>query len=411
MSIIKPFAAIKPHPEYFARMIAPPYDVVSRIEAATLAQNNPLSFLHITKPEIDLPYSVAETDPLVYIKGMENLQHLQNQGYLYQDHAPHYYIYRLSSSFHQQTGLVAAVSVEAYNNTRIRKHELTREDKERDRIQHLLTLNAAMSPVLLTYRHQDTIDQLLAKYVTQAPEYRTTTADEITHEVWTIHEPGIIEQLTQAFEAVNYFYIADGHHRSAAAAAVAEIRKTTLPHVTGNHDYFLAGLFPDNQLQILGYHRLLTDLNGLSAEAFIKKIQQQFVVQPQEQAIAPQHKGQFGLYCNKKWYLIDVRATLKPANNIIASLDVSILQEKILQPLLGIDNPRTNKRLNFMGGDHGLNKLQACVDRGEMAACFVLHPVSIQDLFTVSDDAQIMPPKSTWFTPKLADGFFSLSLL
>ncbi len=400
MSLIRPFAALRPKSEYAADVIAPPYDVLNTEEARLRAAGKPWSFLHISKPEIDLP---PETDPhsdAVYAKGTENLQKMLTAGILKQDDQEHYYLYRLIMGQHQQIGLVAVANVEDYNRNRIRKHELTRPEKEDDRVHHMEALNAQTGPVFLSYKQNPVINTLVETVIQQPPEVNLTADDGIQHSLWVVDNPKDIESITQTFEAMPCIYIADGHHRSAAASRVAKKRDATSPAA-----YFLTVIFPDDQMQILDYNRVVKDLNGLSPADFLTRVTQNFDVTSSETAAKPQKSGTFGMYLDGHWYYLQCKTI--SSDDPVTGLDVSVLTSELLDPILGIRNLRRDTRIDFVGGMRGLGELEKRVNSGEMAVAFALYPITMPALMAVADAGKQMPPKTTWFEPKLADGLVS----
>lgn len=408
MPLIRPFAGLRPLPEYAAQVIAPPYDVLSSEEARQRAQNKPDSFLHISKPEIDLDSNISVYDPRVYAKGAQNLQHLIAQQRLQQDTQPYYYLYRLIMGEHQQTGIVAVANVADYDSNRIRKHEFTRPDKEDDRVRHIDTLNAQTGPVFLTYPHHAVIDGLVARLTALPPTVDVTADDGIVHTLWIIDQDADITLITQTFDQMPNLYIADGHHRSAAASRVAAQRKAMNPKHTGeeSYNYFLSVIFPDNQMKILDYNRVVEDLNQLTPEQLLQEISKNFTVTSSSSAVKPQQSGEFGMYLAGQWYQLRIHPEKIPSDPV-ASLDVSLLADYLIAPILGITDPRRDKRIDFVGGIRGLAELKKRVNSGEMAVAFALHPTSLAALMAVADAGQVMPPKSTWFEPKLADGMVS----
>lgn len=410
MSLIRPFAGLRPLPTQAAEVIAPPYDVLNSEEARQRAQGRPWSFLHISKPEIDLP---PDTDPyseLVYAKGAENLQKMINTGILKQDTQPYYYLYGLTMGNHKQIGLVAVANVNDYDSNRIRKHEWTRPEKEDDRVRQIDALNAQTGPVFLTYQHHRVIDNLVEQWIGhQPPLVKVTAADGIVHTLWLVDDSNTMNLITTTFDSMTCLYIADGHHRSAAASRVAALRRANPPQSTGEeaYNYFLAVIFPDEQLQILDYNRVVQDLNGLTVEEFLAQVNQAFEISLSNQAIKPQQRGEFGLFLKGQWYQLTIRADRIASHDPVARLDVSLLTEHLLTPILGITDLRRDKRIDFVGGIRGLSELEQRVNSGEMAVAFSLYPTSLQALMAVADAGQVMPPKSTWFEPKLADGLVS----
>ncbi len=408
MTLIRPFAGLRPLTKYAGDVLAPPYDVLNTEEARQRAHHRPYSFLHISKPEIDLPTEIDPYSTLVYTTGAQNLQRLLETSILQQDPQPYYYLYQLTMGPHQQTGLVAVASVADYDQQRIRKHELTRPDKEDDRVRQIDALNAQTGPVFLTYRQDSVLETQFQELTQSPPEFTITADDGVIHTLWVIKDPSVIQNLTQHFDQLDCLYIADGHHRSAAASRVAAQRQANNPQHTGEepYNYFLSVLFPHNQMQILDYNRVVKDLNGLNPSELMGKIAQHFDIHPAFQPVKPQKTGQFGLYLQGKWYQLDLHPEHIP-NDPVGQLDVSLLTDYLLTPILGIQNLRTDKRIDFVGGIRGLQELEKRVDSGEMALACSLYPTTIDALIKVADAHQIMPPKSTWFEPKLADGLVS----
>ncbi len=409
MSLIRPFAGLRPAPGRAAEVVAPPYDVLDTEEARTRAAGKPWSFLHISKPEIDLPPGTDPCSPAVYARGRENFERQVREGVLKRDGEPCYYFYRLVMGGHTQTGLVAAASVPDYDKNRIRKHEFTRPDKEDDRVRQIDALNAQTGPVFLTYRRSAAIDALAEKICAGAADTDVTADDGVRHTQWVVRDRAAIDTITRTFDAMDCLYIADGHHRSAAASRVAAARKAANPKHTGGepYNYFLAVIFPDNQMQIMDYNRVVRDLNGHSAEKFIAAIGKTFTVAPEPAAVRPRQAREFGMYLQGRWYRLHIDGKFVPADDPVRRLDVSLLQDNLLGPILGIGDPRRDKRIDFVGGIRGLKELERRVDSGEMAVAFSMFPTSIHDMMSVADANQVMPPKSTWFEPKLADGLVS----
>jgi len=409
MPLIRPFAGLRPAPGRAADVIAPPYDVLNTEEARERARGKPWSFLHISKPEIDLPAGADPYGADVYAKGRENFQKMSREGVLRRDPEPYYYVYRLEMGSHRQTGIVAAASVADYDNNRIRKHEFTRPDKEDDRVRQIEALNAQTGPVFLTYHHSPAVDGIIDNVTRAEPEVDVTADGQVRHILWIMRDRRQIDAVTVAFDAMPCLYIADGHHRSAAASRVAAARKRSNPRHTGEeaYNYFLSVIFPDNQMQILDYNRVVRDLNGLTPEAFLKKVETAFGVKPETAAVRPGRAGEFGMYLKGQWYRLNIRPARVPADDPVKRLDVSLLQENLIAPVLGIGDPRRDKRIDFVGGIRGLKELERRVDSGEMACAFSMFPTSITDLMAVAAAGQVMPPKSTWFEPKLADGLVS----
>jgi uncharacterized protein (DUF1015 family) len=409
MPLIRPFAGLRPRPEKADQVVAPPYDVVTTEEARARAAGKPWSFLHISRPEIDLPPGTDPYDPKVYAKGRENFERQMREGVLQRDPAPGYYFYRLVMGEHTQVGLVAVASVEEYDVNRIRKHEFTRPDKEDDRVRQIEALNAQTGPVFLTYRHSPAIDELAARVTRGKAEVEVTADDGVRHSLWRVSGAADIEHISRTFDAMPCLYIADGHHRSAAASRIAAARRAADPAHSGNesYNYFLAVIFPDDQMQIMDYNRVVKDLNGLTPEAFLKMTEEAFHLQPQSTAVKPARAGEFGMYLAGGWYRLTIKPERITRNDPVRRLDVSLLADHLIAPVLGITDPRRDKRIDFVGGIRGLAALQRRVDSGEMAVAFALYPTSMADLMAVADANEVMPPKSTWFEPKLADGLVS----
>ncbi len=409
MSLIRPFAGLRPVPERAADVAAPPYDVLNTEEARQRAAGKPWSFLHISKPEIDLPAGTDPYAPAVYAKAVENLHKMEKEGVLRRDAKPYFYLYRLQMGAHVQTGLVAAASVAAYDAERIRRHEFTRPDKEDDRVRQIAALNAQTGPVFLTYRHSPVIDALAGRVVSGVPEYDFSADDGVRHTLWVVRDEAVAKQLGAGFENVERLYIADGHHRCAAASRVAASRRAVNPNHTGEESYnhFLSVIFPDNQMQIMDYNRVVHDLNGLSREQFLERVGQAFSLVKSADAVKPAAVGEFGMYLLGQWYGLRIRPQFIPAGNPVAQLDVSLLAGHLIAPILGISDARRDKRIDFVGGIRGLQELERRVNSGEMAVAFSMFPTGIDQLVAVADTGEVMPPKSTWFEPKLADGLVS----
>ena len=403
MSLIRPFAGLRPVPGHAADVVAPPYDVLNSEEARRRAAGRPWSFLHISKAEIDLPEGTDPYAPAVYAKAAENLKTMLDAGVLRRDDAPRYYVYRLTMGEHVQTGLVAVASAADYDVNRIRKHEFTRPAKEDDRVRQIEALNAQTGPVLLAYKSQPDVDALIASVTAEAPEYDLRADDGVGHTFWVVRDAGVIEQLTRAFDAMPAIYIADGHHRSAAGSRVAAALNRGPDAMSS---YFLSVIFPHNQMKILDYNRVVKDLNGLTKAQLLEKIAARFDLAEEDAAVSPGGPGDFGMYLDGRWYRLKIHAGLIPSDPV-KRLDVSLLADNLLEPLLGIRDPRTDPRIDFVGGIRGLGELEKRVDSGEMAVAFSMFPTSMEDLMAVADANEVMPPKSTWFEPKLADGLIS----
>jgi len=407
MSMVIPFKALRPHRQFVKAVASYPYDVVSVEEAREIVKDNSLNFLHVEKSEIDLQSSLAENDGSQYEIAKSNLDQLINQNILFQENKDCFYIYRQRASSHAQCGIVAAISLAEYESGGIKKHELTKADKEIDRIKHVMAVNAQTGPVFVTYRAQDSIDRMVKRMIEKEPEYDFVSDDGISHTVWVIGTEEYIAALQQAFVDVRTLYIADGHHRAAAAAAVRRLKREKNPG-GGNqaYDYVMAVLFPHDQLKIMSYNRAVKDLNGLDKAEFLRQIRGRFLVSDSFAQKSPARYHEIGMYLGARWYKLDARENSYDKNDPIGILDVSILQENLLKPVLGIQNPRTDERIDYIGGIRGVQELERLVDSGEFAVAFSLYPTSMEQLMAVSDAGKIMPPKSTWFEPKLRSGIF-----
>jgi uncharacterized protein (DUF1015 family) len=404
MAQIKPFAALRPRPDLAGVICELPYDVMSSQEARELAKDNPLSFLHVSKPEIDLPAGIDPHDPQVYARGKENFDRLISQEALRPDRRPCFYLYRQIWCRHAQVGLVAAASCDDYLRSIIKKHELTRPDKEQDRACHIETLNSQTGPTFLVYRAVKEMDDLVAQQTSAPPDTDFTARDGIRHSSWTIGDPARVNHIVQAFNRIPCLYIADGHHRSAAAARIHQARQGG-----GESAFFLSVIFPHNQLKILPYNRVLKDLNGLTAAQLLEKLESVFFISAAA-CSQPGGKHQLGFYVGGHWHALRFRPEAAAVNNPIEGLDVTLLQRHVLAPIFGIDDPRTSQRINFVGGIRGASELERLVNSNEYACAFSMFPTSIEDLMSVADAGGIMPPKSTWFEPKLRDGMFCHSI-
>ncbi|MBI3708021.1 MAG: DUF1015 domain-containing protein [Proteobacteria bacterium] len=405
--LLRPFPGLRPTPAHSAQVAAPPYDVLSSAEARVMAADKPLSFLHVSKPEIDLPAGTDVYSPEVYAKAAENLRTMIHAGVLVRDARPCFYVYRLQMGLHVQTGIVGGGSVAAYDANRIRKHEFTRPDKEDDRVRQIDACNAQTGPVLLAHRSTAELDAILAQVTARPPVYGVTAADAITHTLWVMDDEAQIKTIIQSFEAMPALYIADGHHRSAAASRVAAARRRGADSDSA-HESFLVVTFPITEMKIFDYNRVVTDLNGLDSAAFLKALEADFAVEPVAEPARPARPGEFGLYLKDQWYRLGLKNP--PPADPVARLDVSLLSDRLLGPILGIRDLRKDKRIDFVGGKRGLGELERRVDSGEMAAAFALFPTGMEDLVAVAESNQVMPPKSTWFEPKLADGLVSYPL-
>ena len=407
MHLIKPFRGLRPLTDRAADVAAPPYDVLNTEEARVRAAGKPWSFLHISKPEIDLPAGTDPYSPEVYTRGAENLNGMIAAGVLKRDAQPCYYAYRLIMGKHTQTGLVAAASVAAYDAGRIMRHEFTRPDKEDDRVRQIEALNAQTGPVLLAHPACAEVDGILASASATTPAADVTADTGVRHTLWVIDDTATVARISACFELLPALYIADGHHRSAAASRVAAARRTKENATAeAGADYFLSVSFPAQQMQILCYNRVVRDLGGMQGEDFLRRIAESFSLEPAPNAIQPATHGELGMYLPGQWYRLRIKPECIPADPV-GRLDVSLLSDQLLGPILGITDLRTDKRIDFVGGSRGTRELEKRVDSGEMAAAFSMHATSMDDLMAVTNARQIMPPKSTWFEPKLADGLVS----
>ena len=406
MSIVRPFKALRPEVQFAKQVASRPYDVLNSAEAKVEVQGNPHSFLHITKSEVSLPDDVDIHSKAVYEKAKENLEAFISRNILFQDNKECFYIYQLIMNDRSQTGLVCVSSVDDYENGIIKKHEFTRPEKELDRINHIKTSGAQTGNVFLAYRNVDEMDVLIEKWKTiKNPVYNFTAEDNIQHTIWVVNEDAVIENIKTIFEEkIPCTYIADGHHRAASAA---KVRAALEDKATEASKYFLTTLFPSNQLAILDYNRVVTDLNGLSVEEFFNKLDEKFDISLfGDKAFKPAQLHEIGLFIDKKWYKLVAKENTYN-NDPIGVLDISILQNNIFTPILNIVDQRTDKRVDFVGGIRGLGELEKRVNSGEMVAAFSLYPVTINQLFDIADSGNVMPPKSTWFEPKLRDGLLT----
>lgn len=408
MATIKPFRGIRPPRQLAKQVSSRPYDVLNSEEARKEAEGNPMSLYHIIKPEIDFEPGTDEHDPRVYDKAKENFCLFKQKGWLQQDADDKYYVYAQTMNGKTQYGLVVAAAVEDYMTGKIKKHELTRRDKEEDRMKHVRINNANIEPVFFAYPHRDDLDAIIAKTIAREPEYDfVADLDGFGHTFWVIDEPETIQEITRIFSEIPYLYIADGHHRSAAAALVGNEKKLQNPNHTGEeeYNYFLAVCFPDNQLTVIDYNRVVRDLNGLTDEQFLSALEQDFIVEKKGTEIyKPQHLHNFSLYLAGEWYSLTAREGRYNDADPIGVLDVTVSSDLILDKILGIKDLRTDKRIDFVGGIRGLGELKRRVDSGEMRVALALYPVSMQQIIDIADSGNIMPPKTTWFEPKLRSG-------
>lgn len=409
MKLIRSFRGIRPLAQLAAKVASHPYDVLNREEAYELAKDNAYSFLHINKPEVDMPAEVDVYDTSVYAKGRENLDRFMREGTLKQDDKSTLYVYKQVMGDHQQIGLVAVASVDAYDHDLIKKHEFTRPVKEDDRVNHMDALDAQVGPVFLTYKAQAAIDSLIEQVIKDEPEYDFEADDATRHVFWVIRDEDLVSAIEDEVNALECLYVADGHHRSAAASRVKKMRQKTNSNHTGEepYNYFLTVLFPHNQMQILDYNRLVANLNGHSVNEFLGALAENFDIELVEGQAKPSKAREIGFYAGQQWYLLTANSNLLEKiddNDPVASLDVSILQDFVFAPLLNIVDQRTDKNVDFVGGIRGLAELERRTANDEWQAAFALYPTSIQSLMDIADAGEVMPPKSTWFEPKLKSG-------
>jgi uncharacterized protein (DUF1015 family) len=404
---VKPFRGLRPRKDLGAKIPSHPYDVLSSEEARELVVGDPYSFLHVIKPEIDLDPDINPYDDRVYAKGSESFRAMIDKGWLERDARPAFYVYRLTLESRSQTGILGVAAVEDYVEDRIKKHELTRPEKVKDRIRLNDTLSATPGPVFLTYRGLPELNALVNGVVARDPQNRFASPDGVTHELWVVGESATCKKIEELLSKVRNSYVADGHHRAEAAAAVCKQRIARLEESTGDEPcrYFMAAHFPADQLCVLDYNRVVADLNGLDTETFLERIQAAgFHVKPDHRAKRPPHQQTFGMYLEHAWYLLTARPEIVPSDDVVRRLDVSVLFEHLLQPILGIGDPRTDRRIDFVGGIRGMQELEHRVDSGRDAVAFALYPTSLDDVMSVADSGAVMPPKSTWFEPKLRSG-------
>lgn len=408
MAILRPFKAIRPTPDKADKVGALPYDVMNSDEAREMVKDNPYSFLHVDKAEIDLPKDTYIYDEKVYEKAKENLEKLISDGILVQDAKPMLYIYRQIMNGRAQTGLVGCTAVDDYIDNIIKKHEFTRADKEADRIHHVDTCNANTGPIFLTHRENEIVSNIVENWKSNnAPVYDFVSDDGISQTVWVIDDDSTVESLVNEYAKIPYLYIADGHHRCASAVKVGEKRRANGEYdKNAEFNFFLSVIFPCNELKIMDYNRVIADLNSLSAEEFIAKISEKFTVEKMgEEPYAPKERHTFGMFLDGEWYCISAKSEYINENDPVECLDVSILQNNLISPVLGIDDPRTDKRIDFVGGIRGLSELERRVNEG-MRIAFSMYPTSLSELMNIADAGKVMPPKSTWFEPKLLSGLF-----
>lgn len=407
MAVIKPFKAIRPIKELAEKIAALPYDVMSSDEARRMVKDNPYSFLHVDRAEVDLPINIDVYSDEVYEKAKNNLDNMIDKGYYEEDDENYFYVYRQSMKGRSQVGLVGCASIDDYNNNIIKKHELTREEKEVDRIKHLHKCKAHTGPIFLTYRENKEISSIINDWILKEPIYDFTSEDGNQHTVWIINDDKVVKRIRELFEKVNYLYIADGHHRTASAERVGQIEREENKNYKGNEEfnYFLSIVYPDSELEVLDYNRTVKDLNGLTEKEFLDKVSAKFIINKKDKEVKPNKKHSFGMYLNKQWYLLEAREGIFNPKNPVEQLDVSILQNNLLKPILDIEDPRTSKRIEFIGGIRGLKELEKRADT-DMKVSFSMYPTTIEDIMNIADSKMVMPPKSTWFEPKPRSGLF-----
>ncbi len=408
MARIEPFKGLRPKKDLAREVASPPYDVLNSEEARMMAKGNEFSFLHIVKPEIDLPSGTDLYSDEVYLKAKENFERFIDSGILFQDKEKVFYLYKQIWQGHSQIGLVAGASAKDYQDDIIKKHEHTREAKEKDRMRHIKTLNANTGPVFLTFKQNDKVISLFEKAMKSDPEYNFTSEDEVTHVFYLIEDSELIDELKSEFDRIEFLYVADGHHRSASATKIKIERENENPNHTGNEEYnfFLSVIFPHNQMKILPYNRVVKDMNGMCKAELFHKISTNFTYEETDSKV-PEQRHSFCMYVGEKWYLLKPKDGSYDQNDPVASLDVAILQDNLLAPVLNIEDPRRDKRIDFIGGIRGTGELEKLVDSGKFKLAFSLYPTSIEELFLVADSGKIMPPKSTWFEPKLRSGLIT----
>lgn len=411
-SLVRPFAALRPAPEFAQQVVAPPYDVLNTEEARAMAEGREWSFLHISKPEIDLPTGTDPFADAVYEQGATNMAKLIEAGILVRDQSPGYYIYRVQMGDHVQTGIVAAGSVEAYQNNLIRRHELTRPDKETDRVRQILAVNGHTGPVFTTHKPEADLSAVIGEVTSDEPAYSVTGEGGVQHTLWVVSDEQRIQRITAGFDRLGVIYIADGHHRSAAGTRAAAERRAANPAHSGDEFYnsFLVVSFPAPEVQIIDYNRVVKDLNGLTPGALIEKLGGQFSVEETTEAAKPDAPRCFGMFVDGRWYRLTFTGEISADASVSDRLDVSVLTANVLSPILGVGDPRVDPRIDFVGGIRGMTELEKRVNSGDWAVAFALFPASLAELMAVADAEEIMPPKTTWFEPKLADGMVSLML-
>ena len=410
--LLRPFAGLRPAAGHEQAVLAPPYDVVTAAEARERAAGKPWSFLHVSRPEIDFPAEDNPTADALYAKASDTLQRMIAEGVLVRDAEPRFYIYRITAGDHVQTGIVGAASVEAYARNQIRRHELTRPDKEDDRVRQIEGVNAHTGPVMVAHRPDREVDEIVNSEVRRTSDLSAVADDGAVHTLWILSDPQVVGSLADVFDRMHALYMADGHHRSNAATRVAEVRRKANLTPRGDESYesFLAVVFPSDQLRILDYNRVVQDLGTHAPEGFLGRVEEAFEVTPASGAVRPSQRGRFGMYMGGQWYDLRLRAPAGESDSVIDRLDISLLTTRLLAPILEIGDPRSDPRIDFVGGARGMGELERRVDSGDMAVAFSVYPTTMEDLIAVSDAGAVMPPKSTWFEPKLADGLVTLVL-
>ncbi|MEN6421781.1 MAG: DUF1015 family protein [Smithella sp.] len=412
MALVLPFKAVRPHQKFVSQVAALPYDVMTREEAQKAVSGNALSFMHVEKSEIDVPNGTKSDDNLIYQTAKRNFIDMLVKGILIQDESPCFYVYKQKMGSQIQTGIVGLMNAAEYDAGKIKKHELTRKDKEEDRIRHVDTVNAQTGPVFISYRERQNLNKIVSGITAGTPEYDFTAEDGVSHTVWVVADAKQIEEIKKEFSAVDALYIADGHHRAAAATTIARTRRAhdQSGNTSNEYEAVLAVFFPHTQLKVMDYNRAVKDLNGLTPEQFIEKISSSFTVSTNFTARAPQKLHDFGMYLGGEWYKITIKEGMYDANDPVASLDAAILQDRLLYPVLGIKDPRVDDRIKFIGVIRGMDELEKLVDKDGFAVAFSVYPTTMEQIIKVADAGAIMPPKSTWFEPKLRSGIFTHKL-
>ena len=409
MALVLPFKAVRPEKKFVSQIATLPYDVMTREEGKKAVAGNALSFMHVEKSEIDVPDNTKSNDDLIYQTAKRNFIDMRVKGILIQDESSCFYVYRQKMGAQVQTGIVGTMSAAEYDAGKIKKHELTRQDKEEDRIRHVDTVNAQTGPVFISYRERQSLNKIVAEITAGAPEYDFTAEDGVTHTVWVVTDAKQINEIKKEFSEVDALYIADGHHRAAAAATIARTRRANDKSKESSNEYesVLAVFFPHTQLKVMDYNRAVRDLNGLTPEQFLEKISSSFTVSKNFKSRSPQQLHDFGMYLGGEWYKITIKKGVYNENDPVASLDAAILQEHLLYPVLGIKDPRVDDRIRFIGGIRGMDELEKLVNKDGFAVAFSLYATTMEQIIKVADAGAIMPPKSTWFEPKLRSGIFT----